>query len=167
MVNLKRLAGVMLAAAALFAPAASFAQNAGLPAAQEITPKGPLPTVPRDHSLVLGWGVSGGTSIGTTNPWVLPGYTHQEGNNLLFEPLMYYGIFKSEFIPWLADSMEYTSPDFTSLEIKLNKDAKWSDGKPVTSKDVVYTFEGQMQRETLPYHAHFVQFVESVTAKDD
>ncbi|WP_029076563.1 ABC transporter substrate-binding protein [Kaistia adipata] len=167
MVNLKRLAGAMLAAAALLVPAASFAQNAGLPAAQEIKPKSPLPEVPRNQSLVLGWGVSGGTSVGTTNPWVLPGYTHQEGNNLLFEPLMYYGIFKSEFIPWLADSMEYTSPDFTSLEIKLNKDAKWSDGKPVTSKDVVYTFEGQMQRPSLPYHAHFQQFVESVTAKDD
>jgi peptide/nickel transport system substrate-binding protein len=167
MVNLKSIAGALVVVAAMLAPSASFAQNAGLPAAQEITPKGDLPAVPRDQSLVLAWGVAGGTSIGTTNPWVLPGYTHQEGNNLLFEPLMYYGIFKGEYIPWLADSMEYTSPDFTSLEIKLNKDAKWSDGKPVTSKDVVYTFEGQMQRETLPYHAHFNQFVDSVTAKDD
>ncbi|MCX5495705.1 ABC transporter substrate-binding protein [Kaistia dalseonensis] len=169
MVNLKSIAGAMLVAATMLTPVASFAQSggAGLPAAQEIAPKGALPVVPRNETLVLGWGVAGGTSMGTTNPWVLPGYTHQEGNNLLFEPLMYFAIFKGEYIPWLADSMEYTSPDFTSLEIKLNKDAKWSDGKPVTSKDVVYTFEGQMQRETLPYHAHFQQFVESVTAKDD
>ncbi|WP_395677253.1 ABC transporter substrate-binding protein, partial [Inquilinus sp.] len=144
MVHLKRLAGLVLAAAALIAPAAAFGQAPGLPAAQEITPKGPLPDVPRNQTLILGWGVAGGTSVGTTNPWVLPGYTHQEGNNLLFEPLMYFAIFKGEFVPWLADSMEYTTPDFKTLEIKLNKDATWSDGKPVTSKDVVYTFEGQM-----------------------
>jgi len=109
MVSLKRLAGLALAAAAIMAPAAAIAQSAGLPAAQEITPKGALPNVPRNQTLVLGWGVAGGTSIGTTNPWVLPGYTHQEGNNLLFEPLMYFAIFKGEFVPWLADSMEYTT----------------------------------------------------------
>ena len=172
MVSLKRLAGQSLAGlalvvAAIIAPAASFAESPGLPAAQEITPKGALPDVPRNQTLILGWGVAGGTSVGTTNPWVLPGYTHQEGNNLLFEPLMYFAIFKGEFVPWLADSMEYTTPDFKTLEIKLNKDAKWSDGKPVTSKDVVYTFEGQMKYDTLPYHAHFEQFVDSVSAKDD
>lgn len=167
MVNLKSIAGALVVAAAILAPSVSFADGPGLPTAQEITPKGPLAEVPRNESLVLAWGVAGGTSIGTTNPWVLPGYTHQEGNNLLFEPLMYFGIFKGEYIPWLADSMEYTSPDFTSLEIKLNKDAKWSDGKPVTAKDVVYTFEGQLKHETLPYHAHFQQFVDSVNAKDD
>ena len=158
---------MLLAAAVLLAPAAAFAAAAAPSAAQEIVPKGPLPGVPRNQTLVLGWGVAGGSSIGTTNPWALPGYTHQEGNNLLWEPLMYYAIFKGEYIPWLADSMEYTSPDFTSLEIKLNKDAKWSDGKPVTSKDVVFTFEGQMKNEKLPYHTNFAQLVDSVTAKDD
>lgn len=169
MLTLKHFAGMALAVAALIAPALSYADSPGLPAAQEIVPKNPLPTVPRNQTLNLAWGVGGGTSIGATNPWVLPGYTHQEGNNLLFEPLMYFGIFKDggTFIPWLADSMEYTSPDFTTLEIKLNKDAAWSDGKPVTAKDVVYSFEGQMKYDTLPYHAHFQQFMDSVTAKDD
>ncbi len=169
MAKLKHLAGLALAATAFLAPALAFADGPGLPAAQEIVPKGPLPEVPRNETLNLAWGVSGGTSIGTTNPWVLPGYTHQEGNNLLFEPLMYFSIFKDggKFVPWLADSMEYTTPDFTALEIKINKDAKWNNGKPVTAKDVVYTFEGQMKYETLPYHAHFQQFVDSVTAKDD
>ena len=30
-------------------------------------------------------------------------------------------IFADKYVPWLADSMEYTSKDFTSLEIKLNQ----------------------------------------------
>lgn len=164
MSSLKHIAGIGLLASALLAPAA----HADTPAAaQEITPKHPLAALPRNQTLVLGWGVAGGSSVGTTNPWALPGYTHQEGNNLLFEPLMYFAIFKGQFIPWLADSMEYTSPDFMGLEIKLNKDAKWSNGKPVTAKDVVFTFEGQLKNQKLPYHANFAQVVDSVTAKDD
>jgi peptide/nickel transport system substrate-binding protein len=150
-----------------FSPVASFAQDAAAPvAASEIVPAS-LADVPRNQTAVLGWGVAGGSSIGTTNPWVLPGYTHQEGNNLMWEPLMYFGIYKNEFIPWLADSMEYTNDTFTKLEIKLNPEAKWSDGKPVTSADVVYTFEGQIKHETLPYHTQFEDLVESVTAPDD
>jgi peptide/nickel transport system substrate-binding protein len=121
--------------------------------------------VPRNQTLILGWSIT--SPIGTTSPWALPGYTHQEGNALMWEPLSYFGIFSDKEIPWLADSMTYTSDDFTSLQIKLNPNAMWSDGTPVTSKDVVFTFEGQMNNEKLPYHASFDQFVESVTAVDD
>jgi peptide/nickel transport system substrate-binding protein len=124
-----------------------------------------IPEVPRNQTLILGWSIT--SPIGTTSPWALPGYTHQEGNALMWEPLYYFGIFSDQEIPWLADSMEYTSDDFTSLQIKLNPNAAWSDGTPVTSRDVVFTFEGQMNNEKLPYHASFQQFVESVTAVDD
>ena len=163
MAKFKILIAAMASLAIALMPLAASAQIAPV----EIVPAAPLAEVPRDQTLVLGWGVSGGTSIGATNPWVQPGYTHQEGNNLMWEPLMYFGIYKNEYIPWLADSMEYTSSDFTALEIKLNKDAKWSDGTPVTSKDVAYTFEGQIKYDTLPYHAQFSGLVDSVTAPDD
>lgn len=162
-----KLATALAVLALAFSPVATFAQDAAPVAATEIVPTSPLAEVPRNETVILGWGVAGGSSIGTTNPWVLPGYTHQEGNNLMWEPLMYFGIYKNEFIPWLADSMDYTDDTFTALVIKLNKDAKWSDGSPVTSKDVVYTFEGQIKYETLPYHVQFAELVKSVTAKDD
>ena len=125
-----------------------------------------IPDVPREETLVLGWSLANAV-VDSTNPWSLPGYTHQQGNAFMWEPLYYYGIFNSEEIPWLADSMEYTSDDFTSLEIKLNPLAKWSDGEAVNAEDVVFTFEGQMNNTTLPYHAAFNQFVESVEAVDD
>ncbi len=121
--------------------------------------------VPRDQTLILGWSIT--SPIGVTNPWAVPGYTHQEGNAFMWEPLMYFGIFSDQEIPWLADSMEYTNDDFTELEIKLNPLAKWSDGVPVTSRDVVFTMEGQLNTQSLPYHAQFQQFVESVEATDD
>jgi ABC-type transport system substrate-binding protein len=84
----------------------------------------------------------------------------------LWEPLAYYGIFASKEIPWLADSMEYNA-DFTQLTIKLNKDAAWSDGQPLTSKDVAFTFNGQMNNDKLAYHANFQEFVKDWSTPDD
>ena len=148
------------ALAAGSAPLMAFADTA-----TEIVPATPLADLPRAAQLVLGWSVS--SPIGVTNPWAVPGYTHQEGNVLMWEPLMYFGIFKDDFIPWLASSMEYVGTDFMALEIKLNPKAKWSDGVAVTAKDVVFTFEGQMKGDKRAYHAAFDQFVDTVTATDD
>ena len=164
MMKLKLAAAAIMAVAAFAAPSVGYAQDAV--AVSDIVPAS-LAEVPRNQTVQLGWGVSGGSSIGTTNPWVLPGYTHQEGNNLMWEPLMYFGIYKNEYIPWLADSMEYTDDTFTTLEIKLNAGAKWSDGTAVTAADVKYTFDGQIQYNTLPYHTQFSDLVDSVTAVDD
>jgi ABC-type transport system substrate-binding protein len=154
-----------VAGMALFGPSWSYAQSTQATAPTEISPSSPLPQLPRNQELILGWSIT--SPIGVTNPWAVPGYTHQEGNVLMWEPLMYYAIFADKYIPWLATSMEYTKPDFTELEIKLNPKAAWSDGQPVTAKDVVFTFEGQMKNEKLPYHASFDQFVDSVKAVDD
>jgi len=105
--------------------------------------------------------------LGVTNPWNTLGYTHQEGNNLLWEGLAYYGVYAETVIPWLAESMEYTRPDFTKLTIKLNQAARWSDGQPVTATDVIFTFNGQLNNDKLPYHAEFQKFMQSVKALDD
>ena len=141
----------------------------GAPAATEApaatgAPAVNLPDVAREDTVILGWSIS--SPIGVTNPWAVPGYTHQEGNVFLWEALSYYGIFSSEEIPWLADSMEYND-DFTQLTIKLNKDAAWSDGEPLTSKDVLFTFNGQLSNDKLPYHSSFDQFVKDMSAPDD
>ena len=127
-------------------------------------PEGGLKEVPRNRTLIMGWSVS--SPQGVTNPWASPGYTHQEANAMLWEGLSYYAIYADKEIPWLAESMTYNA-GFTELTIKLNPDAAWSDGEPVTSADVVFTFEGQLANDKLPYHAAFDQFVQDVTAVDD
>lgn len=132
------------------------------PAPEEAT--GELADVAREDTLVAGWSIS--SPIGVTNPWAVPGYTHQEGNGFMWEGLSYFRIFADVEAPWLAESMVYND-DFTELTININPVAKWSDGVPVTSADVVFTLEGQYNTDTLPYHAAFVQFMESVVAVDD
>jgi len=156
--------------AAASEPAASEAAastDAAASAAASPTPEpliaGPLKDVPREQTLVLGWSAG---PLGVTNPWASPGYTHQDGNAFMWEPLSYYGIFSDEEIPWLAESMTYND-DFTALEIKMRDGATWSDGTPITAKDVVYTFEGQLNNDKLPYHGQFEQFVESIESPDD
>src|SRR6185436_3419351 len=134
------------------------------PGAATEAPAVNLPEVAREDTVVLGWSIS--SPIGVTSPWAVPGYTHQAGNVFMWEALAYYGIFASKEIPWLADSMEYND-DFTQLTIKLNKDAAWSDGQPLTSKDVLYTFDGQLKNDKLPYHSSFDQFVKDMSAPDD
>jgi len=126
---------------------------------------GTIKDVPRNQTAILAWSIS--SPIGVVNPWAVPGYTHQEGNAMMWEPLSYFGIFSDKEIPWLAESMKYSKPDFTELKIKLNKAAKWSDGSPVTSKDVLFTFNGQMTNPKLPYNGQFTQFVQDVKADDD
>ncbi|MDJ0757154.1 MAG: ABC transporter substrate-binding protein [Ardenticatenaceae bacterium] len=123
-----------------------------------------LADIAREDTLVMGW--SHATPIGTTNPWAVPGYTHQDAGAFMWEGLSYFRIFADEEAPWLAESMEYND-DFTELTITLRPEAKWSDGTPVTSRDVVFTLEGQLNRDTLAYHAAFVQFVDSIEAVDD
>jgi ABC-type transport system substrate-binding protein len=86
---------------------------------------------------------------------------------MMWEGLAYYLIYANKELPWLAESMTYTKPDFTELTIKVRKDAKWSDGTPLTGKDVAYTFNGQLKNEKLPYHAQFKNFVKEVKLVDD
>jgi ABC-type transport system substrate-binding protein len=140
------------------APVATTAPEATTP------PTGELKEVPRNRTLVMGWSVS--SPLGVTNPWASPGYTHQEANAMMWEGLSYYAIYADKELPWLAESMTYND-DFTELTIKLRPEAAWSDGTPLTSKDVIFTFEGQMNNDKLPYHADFDQFVQEVTAPDD
>ncbi len=50
-------------------------------------------------------------------------------------------------IPDLADSWEY-NPDGTQLTFKLAPNATWHDGEPVTSADVVFTFDKVKDEKT-------------------
>ena len=146
-------------AAAATANAQATTVAASTPAA---TPSG-LASVPRNRTVFLAWSIS--SPIGVTNPWTVPGYTHQEGNVFMWEALEYYGIFGGKEIPWLANSMTYNA-DFTQLTIKLNPMAMWSDGMPLNADDVLFTFNGQMTNNKLPYNADFNQYVKDFTSPD-
>ncbi|QRF22764.1 ABC transporter substrate-binding protein [Alicyclobacillus sp. TC] len=59
---------------------------------------------------------------------------------MIYEPLFYYSLVSSNVYSLLGKSMSWSNGD-TTLTVQLNTDAKWSDGQPFTSKDVVFTFD--------------------------
>ena len=146
------------------APAEEEAAPAEEEVAEDALSLGELKDVAREDTLVMGWSVA--SPLGVTNPWASPGYTHQEANAMMWEGLAYFLIYADQEQLWLAESMDYNE-DYTELTIKLRPEAKWSDGTPLTSADVAYTFEGQLNTETLNYHAQFKAFVQSIDVVDD
>jgi peptide/nickel transport system substrate-binding protein len=96
--------------------------------------------VPRNRTLAL---VANG---GRDGRWVdfdlwnayCIGANHQNGPNLIYEPLAYYSSLADKTHMWLAESYKYT-PDFKQLTIKTRSGIKWSDGVPFSAEDVAYT----------------------------
>ncbi len=127
-----------------------------------------LKQVPRNRTLVLQFGGSGGAwaSAGIANPYAT-GWTHQEGNAAMLEPLFFYSAFAGEHIPWLAESHQWNST-FTEVVIKIRKGVEWSDGKPFTAKDPVFTFNMLIKHAPkLRNSAEFKTWVKECTATDD
>jgi peptide/nickel transport system substrate-binding protein len=91
----------------------------------------------RNQTLYLGgdqWG-----DPNTFNPlcdW--PAWPIRGKDNIMYEPLMTYNSLSGEMEPLLGHSLEKTTD---VISVVLDSRAKWSDGVPLTSEDVVFTFE--------------------------
>ncbi|SHK06092.1 ABC transporter substrate-binding protein [Paramaledivibacter caminithermalis] len=69
-----------------------------------------------------------------------------------------------QIIPDLAKEWK-VSEDGLSITFLLREDAKWHDGKPVTSKDVKYTFDTIKENDTY-YFSSRLNIVDSIEAPD-
>lgn len=97
--------------------------------------------IPRNRTLIL---IKNGAVDGRWVDYELwnayaIGSNHQNGPNLIYEPLAYYSAFADKMYPWLAESYQFT-PDFKQLTIKTRQGITWSDGQPFSAEDVAYTF---------------------------
>lgn len=78
---------------------------------------------------------------------------------LLFPPLVELDA-NMEFQPMLADSIETT--DNTTFTVKLNPNAKWTDGTPVTADDVIYTLELMANPVVASNYAYMFAIIEGL-----
>jgi peptide/nickel transport system substrate-binding protein len=127
-----------------------------------------LKDIARERTVIMTFGGDGTqfTDVGIANPYAT-GFSHQMGNNTLYEPLYYYSAFADEEIPWLATSYEYNE-EFTELVLTLREGVTWNDGTPFTSKDVVFTLN--MLKDNAPllqYSAEAAAWISEVSAADD
>lgn len=69
------------------------------------------------------------------NPYTTKDLLH----GVMFEPLLVFNNMTGDVNYRLAESAEY-SDDLKTLTLKLRDGLKWSDGKPLTAEDVVFSF---------------------------
>ena len=79
------------------------------------------------------------------NPYLSGGTKELEAASLVIEPLARYNQ-DGALVPWLVDSVPTVenggvSADLTQITWKLKEGLKWSDGTPVTSEDVKFSWE--------------------------
>lgn len=68
---------------------------------------------------------------------------------------------------YAALGTEIPAAESTSVDVTLRDGAVFHDGSPVTTDDVVYSFERVLDPANASLYSQFVPFIESVTAKDD
>jgi peptide/nickel transport system substrate-binding protein len=70
-------------------------------------------------------------------------------NGMIYEPLFFYDTAKAGDIkPWLGTSYAWSAGGKT-LTVQLRHNVKWTDGKPFTSADVVFTFDQALHTAAL------------------
>ncbi|TVY07005.1 ABC transporter substrate-binding protein [Paenibacillus cremeus] len=85
----------------------------------------------------LQWGAPTNFNLLSGNPAFPINYGNSR--ELIYETLFMINMMDGKLEPLLGT--KYSWADDLTLKIELNKDAKWNDGKPFTSDDVVYTYK--------------------------
>ena len=85
----------------------------------------------------------------------------RSGTPYMYEPLEYVNQLNGAYTPFLATG--HTFVNNTTLQFTMRSGVKWSDGKPLTAADVVYTFD-LMKRYAALDSAGVWQHLSSVTA---
>lgn len=125
-----------------------------------VTPTPAVVVYPREETLY-----TSGTQWGPPSNWnPIQVGTYAMGTiGLCYETLFLYDPLKDEYIPWLAESGRWISDNV--YEVKLRQGITWADGQPMTSADVVYTFElGKLEGV---YYRPLWDWLEKVEAVDN
>ncbi|WP_439240214.1 ABC transporter substrate-binding protein [Lonepinella sp. BR2474] len=139
------LAGAVALAFAFSANAAKVPEGVELAAAQEIT-------------------INNGSEPQSFDPHLTEG-TPESGVALqLFEGLTTADS-EGNTIPGVAESWEH-SDDYKTWTFHLRKDAKWSNGDPVTAQDFVFSWQRLVTPKTASPYASFLTYMQVANAQD-
>src|SRR6266699_2639993 len=83
---------------------------------------------------------------------------------LIYETLLFFNREDGSVKPWLASSYQLSN-NATTITFKLRSGVKWSDGKPFTSADVVFTLNLIRNHPATDYSALW-SVINSVSAPD-
>lgn len=104
--------------------------------------------------------------ISTVNGILTDDYPTAYSSGLIFEYLIGTSVLDGTIVPGLADS--YESLDGITYTFKLNPNAKWHDGTPLTAEDVKFSFDITLNPETnSSYTSQLQQNLDSYQVIDD
>lgn len=99
------------------------------------------------------------------NPLIATDSASSSIAGFIFNSLVKYDESGQKIIGDLAESYRFITP--TLIEFKLRRGVTWHDGKPFTSKDVVFTYELIKSPKTITPYASDFRVVKSVIAVDE
>jgi peptide/nickel transport system substrate-binding protein len=105
----------------------------------------------------LQWGAPTSFNLLSGNPAFPINYGNSR--ELIYETLFMINMIDGKLEPLLGTKYDWT--DDLTMKVELNKDAKWSDGKPFTSDDAVYTY--QLGKKYEVNWSSFWTYIEDVT----
>ncbi|ASK79111.1 oligopeptide ABC transporter substrate-binding protein OppA [Paraphotobacterium marinum] len=108
--------------------------------------------------------IGNGAEPDTLDPNIQSGTNSSAINYNLFEGLTNQGL-DGEPEPGVAESWKVNESG-TVYTFKLRKDAKWSDGKPVTAEDFVYSWQRLVNPETGSPYATYLDIMNVKNASD-
>lgn len=88
----------------------------------------------------------GGPAPKNLNYWISPSSGAYDVSGLLFEPLVSLHSVEDEPVGVLADSWD-VSEDGMTYTFKLNPQAKWSDGHPISAEDIQFYYDVIMDKK--------------------
>ncbi|MDK2807712.1 MAG: peptide/nickel transport system substrate-binding protein [Clostridiales bacterium] len=126
-------------------------------------------STPRNETLYFN-----GQQWGTINDWnplssnsnnAMAVTQNDNSRELVYETLFMYNMLDGELYGLLGKDYSWNDKQ-TELTIKMNPDAKWNDGTPVTAQDVAYTFECHTKYATAQ-GSDYANYIDTVEAVDD
>lgn len=132
-------------------------------------PTGDKNSTPRNETLYFNgqqWGPITDWNPLSSNSNNALGQTQKDSSRtLIYETLYMYNMLDGKIYPLLASGDPVWNDAKTAVTVKINKDAKWSDGKPVTADDVAYTFDTHVKYQSAA-GLDYSKYIESVKATD-
>lgn len=114
-------------------------------------------------SIIFGGdGAQGGFTQADFNPF--DSANHRQGVNFMYEPLMVVNSINGKATPFLATSEK--TIDASTIEYTMHKGVKWSDGQPLTVKDVLFTFNLLKENPALDTNGEW-QNIASISTTSD
>lgn len=128
------------------------------------TMAGPQATADERNPVVLR--VTTTQSIDSLNPFLAILASSAELMRLMYESLTVYDAHTQQPVPGLAEKWT-ASPDKLTWTFTIRHGARWSDGEPITARDVAFTYDLLLRdANARTANGSFVASVESVSAPD-